>query len=203
MLHTNNEETSQAFVQRLMNEISVDQLKAIVEKVDNGVSIIVFDKDGSVQLTYANSRYYQLFGYTRDQFISELIDPYDRIYPGNRKFVATVMEAIESTHQVISFQYRTIKRDGSVTYISCSSSMSQLGKQKESVLMSILTDVSDIVENENKALLTEQRLNAILQSIDNDTAAFFIHNDISNDREDSFYDKNICKCAGFAKTSME
>lgn len=150
MLHKNNGELSRNIWQSVLNEISTDHLKAIIDQVGSSVSIAVFSNDGSVKLVHANNQYYELFGYVKKQLTSELKDPQDIIYPDDREFVSSMMAEIISTHKTTSFQYRIIKRDSSVSYIQCCSSMSLLGEQQDVVLLFVLTDISDIVVKEKK-----------------------------------------------------
>lgn len=154
-----------------------DQLKAIIENMNGGVSVAVYTSDGSVHLAYANERYYQLFGYTREQFVLELKDAHDMILPKDREFVRAAMQGVKKTRQATTFRYSAKRRDGSVIIVRCSSSVAAIRGLGENVLMSVLTDITDSVQSEQRALVYGQRLDAIMGHINNGIAASILKAD--------------------------
>lgn len=163
---------------RYMNEPDVNnRLKNIIDNMNGGVSVAVYGNDGKVRLAYANNQYYALFGYTKEQFVSELKDPHATLHPEDCDSVNDAIAQVKSTGKPATFRYRIIRRDGSIAFISCNSSLSEVPGLEDKVLISVLTDVTASVEAEQQALVTGQRLSAIMGHISSGVMANLLHDD--------------------------
>ena len=164
-------------LQSIENERSREQLKAIFENINGGVSVVAFGSDDRVCMAYANDRYYGLFGYTKLQFASELRDPHETLYPDDAEYVGAEIARIKSTRQAATFQYRVVKRDKSIAYLRCNSSVSSIAGLSDKVMISVLTDVTEAVQTERQAAVFGQRLDAIMKNIDSAVTAAMIKED--------------------------
>ena len=163
---------------RYVNEPGLDsQLKRIVDQMNGGISVAIYGDDGSVRLAYANERYYSLLGYTKEQFTAEVADVHDTLHPDDYESVGAAIAGVKSTGQAATFGYRVRKRDGSIAFISCSSSLSAIPGLGDKVLISVLTDVTAAVAMERQALVSAQRLDAILSHISNGVVANLLKDD--------------------------
>lgn len=158
-----------------------NQLKNIVDNMNGGVSVAVYNDGGEVRLAYANDRYYSLYGYTKEQFAVELQDPHDALYSEDVTYVGETIANVKRTRQAATFGYRIVKRDGSIAFISCSSSVSTVPGLSDRVLISVLTDVTAAVNTERHALVTGQRLSTIMSHISNGVVANLLYDDGSVD----------------------
>ena len=175
MKEINNYDTGEyPLVRNLISEDSARLLKKIIENINGGVSVGVFSNDGSASLAYANDKYYELLGYTKEQLMSELKSPHDVILPEDMEYVSTIVQTVKKTRQAVTFRYRIKKRDGSVISICCSSSVASIEGLGENVFISVLTDITSEVNTEHKALIFGQRLNAIMSNINNGVVAYLL-----------------------------
>ena len=161
----------EAHVRCISEADSGNQLKSIIENMNGGVSVVSYGEDGSIHLAYANERYYELFGYTKEQFLSELKEPHDTLYPDDAEHVGATIANVKSTGKPASFRYRIIKRDGSVAFIRCSSSMSAIPGLGDKVLISVLADITASMEAEQQTLALEHRFDTIMKNISNAVTA--------------------------------
>lgn len=160
-----------AHVRYITQADSSGQLKSIVDNMNGGVSVVVYGDDGAVRIAYANERYYTLFGYTKEQFSAELKNPHDTLHPKDYDFVGKTIARVKSTGKPATFRYRIVKRDKSVAFISCSSSVSAIPGLGDRVLISVLTDITSSVEAEQQTLVLGHRLDAIMENINNAVTA--------------------------------
>ncbi len=156
---------------------SVAQLKAIMDNVNGGVTAIVYDKGGNVKREYRNKRYFDMFGYTAEQFAAELDTPYAIVVPEDADRVRETIRRICETGQPAAFLYRARTRDGNVINISCRSSLVSIEGLNEKIVLSIMADVTSAVTNERRAQVAGQRLNAILSHISSGVVACLLHED--------------------------
>lgn len=166
-----------ALVRYLVREDSSTQLRAVIENFGGGVSVAVYEKDGGVRLAYANDGYYRLFGYTKEQFVAELPTHHDNILTEDVPAVREAMKRVREERRSTTFKYRVRKRDGSVICVKCSASMTQVESLGGTVLISVITDITDSVEAEQKALLLGQRLSAIMDNINSGVSASILMED--------------------------
>ncbi|MDD4075662.1 MAG: diguanylate cyclase, partial [Eubacteriales bacterium] len=156
---------------------SSKQLRDIIENMNGGVTVITYDADGGVRHAYRNACYYAMFGYTKEQFADELKVPYAIVLPEDAAYVRSTMDAVRTTGQSTTFRYRAKKRDGSVVFISCSSSLASVEGFADKVLLSVMTDITATVHTEQQALVLGQRLGAIMDNINNGVAASILRDD--------------------------
>ena len=160
---------------------SAEQLRAIMDNMNGGVTAVVYDENGVVRHAYRNKRYLDMFGYTAGQFDAELGYPYGIVIPEDAERVRSVTDNIRATGKSAVFRYRAKTRDGDIKYISCSSSLAYIEGFGDKVMLSVMTDITDAVEAERKASVAGQRLDAILGHISNGVVASLLHRDGSVD----------------------
>lgn len=165
----------QAHVRFITQTDSGRQLRGIVDHMNGGVYVVVYADNGEVRLTYANEKYYTLFGYTKAQFHAELKDPNDLLFPEDAAGALAAVEEVKSTGRPSTFRYRIIKKDGSIAHIRCSSSLSSIPDLGNRVLISVLTDITASIEAERQTLVLGQRLDAIMKNISNAVTAVVLH----------------------------
>ena len=153
------------------------QFRDIIENIHGGVSAVAYDADGGVRHVYTNARYYAMFGYTSAQFEAELTTPYTVVHPEDAQRVLSVMNEVRATGRPAAFRFRARKRDGSLIHVGCNTSLASVEGLADRVLLSVMTDVSGIVETELQALVNGQRLDAIIRNIQNGVAASLIQED--------------------------
>lgn len=148
-----------AHVRYLSPSDSSKQLKDIIENMNGGVTAIIYGADGSLRHAYRNVRYYEMFGYTREQFDSEMKVPYAIVAPEDAGYVRSIMDTVRTSGQPTTFRYRANRRDGELVFVSCSSSLASIEGFADKVLLSVMTDITETVK-------TEQMLKAQRDQID-------------------------------------
>ncbi len=168
---------SPAPVKSLISAGSAKQFRAIIDQINGGVTVTIRDGKGIVRHAYTNDRFYSMFGYTKKQFEAELNAPFAVVLPEDAELVSSAIARIVTTRQPDIFRYRGRRRDGSILYVRCNSSVASVEGLGDSVLLSVMTDITADVRNEQQALIFGQRLGAIIDHINNGVAASLLGED--------------------------
>lgn len=181
--------TAQREAERKVRETS-EQLKSIIENVNGGVSAVTFDEDGEISFVFANSQYYSILGYTKEQFEAEVTSVINIVHPADRERILDVVSELMQRQTTDVYEYRCIKRDGSDIYVRCNASVTSIAGIKEKVLLSVITDTTELMKAEIKVAETSQRLHAIMNNAGSGITAITLNGEdveslFVNDR---FYD---------------
>lgn len=178
--------TAQRIAEQKERELS-EQLRVIMDNVDGGVSAVTFDENGAVHFIFANERYYSMLGYTKAQFDAEVKNVLFRVHPEDRE--RTLQSAARVVNDCVPavYEYRCIRRDGDIINVRCNASITRIKGIEENVLLSVNTDITELVDAEHKAVSTSERLQAIMDNVDcgitaitldeNDSVSFIFVND--------------------------
>ncbi len=139
-------------------------LKAIVENLNGGVSVVVYDEDGGVRHAYKNDRYYEMFGYTPEQFAAEKNAPYAIVVPEDARYVRDTMARVRETGKPASFQYRARKRDGREIFVACHTSVASVEDINETLLLSVMTDITELIETNEQLEAERERIDDLMNT---------------------------------------
>lgn len=148
---------------------SAQRLKVIMDNVNGGVSAIIIHEDGTSQMIFNNDRYYELYGYTKEQAQEAKLDVMKLIVPEDMKEVMEKIRQLKKDRKPTLINYRIIRGDGREAYLSANSSIMRLSEYGNEVITSVVTDVT-----EKKAL--EEQLQAIISNINGGLTVSVIHN---------------------------
>ncbi|MDD3920204.1 MAG: EAL domain-containing protein, partial [Eubacteriales bacterium] len=116
------------------------QLKTVMENVNCGITAVRIDGD-TVEYLLSNDLYFELIGYTRQQFEAEIGgNGYAAIHPEDRLRVVQVTEQVNSTGNPARIEYRAVKRDGSVIWMRSNISTTYFEGTQQPVQITTYTD---------------------------------------------------------------
>ena len=122
---------------------TAEQLQAIINNINGGVSAIVIEESGTAKIVYANTMFYTLLGYTREQYTAEVPDSFALLLPEDRMRVREIVQRVLSGAKMDDYEYRAFKRDGSIISLRCGASVTSLKGVAERTLLSVISDASD------------------------------------------------------------
>ena len=94
--------------------------------------------DGSdIDIIFANDTFYSMFGYTKEQFNSELESPLEPIHPDDRPKIMEGVAALVKNGGSITSEYRCVKRDGSIINVYCNNTVTAFEGIEKPVLLSV------------------------------------------------------------------
>lgn len=155
------------------------QLRVIMEGMDGGVSAIIHHQDGSADLVFANDRFFELRGYTREQYSGEVEHVFDVVHPDDVDRLKEKSRFINETKAPYVITYRIIRRDGTIRWIRNKVSITMLEGYDQPLQIAISDDVTTEHEAIIKERETDQFLQMILRSVGSGiTATVLEHNQV-------------------------
>lgn len=145
-----------------MNERNMArQLDLIMSNLRAAVTATLFDDRKHMKVIYINNGFYKMFGYTKEQYETEVCDINDLIFPEDYDKAMTAVETVLSEKKTVTHEFRAVRRDGSVIWVRYINSLMSLDGIGDDVLIGIATDIT-----EEKAKNQELKfLNAFAQEI--------------------------------------
>ena len=139
------------------------QLTTILDNIDGGVIATVFRDSKNIDLIYCNDGFYRMYGYTRKQFDDEVKFINDLIYEEDRERVEATVTAIVKERKNLVYEYRNVRRDGSIFWVSISNSIISLDGIGDNVLLGIVKDITGEKETEEQFTFLNGVANGILK----------------------------------------
>ncbi|MDO5574767.1 MAG: PAS domain-containing protein [bacterium] len=119
------------------------QLDMILKNINAGVSASCVDIDGTTHYIYANDKFYQIYGYTKEQFETELKgSTQELIVPAYYEKVQEKMQYAAEHMETVQFDYQAYKRNGSVAWIRVKVAVCHMDEQEQPVYVTIYNDIS-------------------------------------------------------------
>lgn len=137
---------------------AAEQMGLIVNSVSGGICAFTVGEDSSIHTILANENYYALFGYTKEQFEAELDSPIDAIQPEDRAKAMDTVNRVIARRGRADFEYRCRKRDGSSCIIRFQNSVTKIAGLGDTVLLAVLTDITDLRAAEEAARIHEAEM---------------------------------------------
>ncbi|MDD4066281.1 MAG: EAL domain-containing protein, partial [Bacilli bacterium] len=130
------------------------RMEGIIQSVNGGLSAVAVNDEGKMNLLYANDQYYSTYGYTKEEYEESKVDLISLIMPDDVATVVSKGREVLLNGTPTSFEYRALKKDGSIINVKCSTSLSTMWGNNKRVLVSIVNDISQEKD-------TQEQLNVI------------------------------------------
>lgn len=160
--------TKQRLAEKKQRELS-SALEAIMGSANGGITAMRY-YDGGVAIVFSNDKYYEQMGYTREQFESEVSNALDLVFPEDRVSVETNIAKLMRTRSSGVFEYRIVKRDGSPLHVRCYGSVTQIDGIDGDVMVSVVTDITELVRTQEASSRSASQLQAVLENINGGVA---------------------------------
>ena len=162
---TNENITAQRQAEKREREVA-EEMRHIMANVDSGICAVTREADGNLRVLFANDRFYAMYGYTKQQMEAELPGVIAAVHPDDTARVRTTVEALFENKGRITYEYRCIKRDGSVITVSCNNAVASLPGISERVLLAVMYDVTGRIVAEQQMRKLSQQLQSIMDNVD-------------------------------------
>ena len=182
--------TAQREAERRLAE-SARQLDVIMHNIGGGVSASLFDK-GKAHYLFTNDRFYQLLGYTREQFPVECPNGLiDCLHPEDREQALDRYAAMGRSYTTATNEFRVIRRDGKVIWLHADGTLCPFGQDGVMANLAVYTDISQMKQAEKHENETARRFSAIMQSVNGGVSAVKISDEGRSQiifHNDNYYD---------------
>lgn len=118
-----------------------EQMQAIMGDVGSGITAAMLDGD-DVSFILANEKYYEIVGYTREQYEKEVRSAFDLIHPDDRVEISELLRATYASEGYAQANYRIIRRDGKTRWVRVVISSTRFTGDERAVQLCIFTDIT-------------------------------------------------------------
>lgn len=159
-----------------MEQITFQQMRAIMENVNGGVTAVLV-RGGVPIFLYSNDHYYRLLGYTREQFAAEVRSAFDLIYEEDRE--AVIQQTLQASQHYENFicEYRAVRRDGSIVWMRSHVSITTLPGIDEPVQLAVANDISKQKDAEQKEREAVEQQKKMLENMPGGVGIYYFHHD--------------------------
>lgn len=162
---TNENITAQRQAEKREREVA-EEMRLIMANVNCGICASVLEPDGSFRVIYANDRFYSMYGYTRGQMEDELGSVTGAVHPDDMEQTLQTVRRLLSSRGSAAYEYRCIKRDGSVITVRCTNTVTSFAGVSDTVLLAVVEDVTERHATEQQIRRLSEQLQAIMDNID-------------------------------------
>ncbi len=151
-------------------QAAAEQLAAIMDNVNGSVTATVVE-DGVLRILFANERFYQIIGYTKEQYAAERVNPFDLLHPEDRAAVIAAGRSASDAPRAMSVSYRIVCRDGVVRWMQANLSVIRLPGTAAPVHLGVANDITEQRLLERRERETSAQMQAILENVNGGVAA--------------------------------
>ncbi len=138
---TNEDITAQFEAEQQKNE-ALERLRLIMENINIAVTVVTIDDEKTMSFIFANDKYYEMLGCSKEQFEHEQLLFFDFIHPDDRQSI--IEHALKATtrHERFSCTYRIIRYDGRIIWAQSYVSVSSLSGIDKPVQICVTNDIT-------------------------------------------------------------
>ena len=133
------------------------QLQLIMNHISGGVAASVV-RDGKVTYLFANNRYYELMGRTREEYTAQFTGKFNVIHPDDRARVSGIIAKACADLKPYSVEFRIVQPDGSVRWVFSDITIVELPGLDEPVHLAMINDITARKEAEEQERETGKQL---------------------------------------------
>lgn len=174
-----SDNTEQRLAEKKAQDAS-ERVSAVMDNSHCGISAAIAHKDGMVEYLFVNNRFYELLGYTKEQYETEVKSPFDCVHPEDRKKVFDTVTQLTKIGDTVSLRIRDVRRDGAVVWLRCDISLVKFADIDRPVQMSSFIDITEQVENEMKQMENAKQLEVVMSNVNGGVSAIQIFDDATS-----------------------
>ncbi len=177
-----------------------EQMQAVVENIDSGVTAFALRGDGQVDALLITDRYYEMLGYTKEQFWAELETPFE---PISKEDIGWVYERIQKTRrpgQAMTLEFRATRRDGREIWLRATVTITQFAGVDAPVQLGVFTDITDSVKADRQSKSTSAQLKLLTDNIPGGIATYGIS---PEGAWIIYFNDGFCRMLGYTREEYE
>lgn len=168
-----------------------ERVKAVMDNSQCGITAVVVNGDGKVEYLFVNHRFFDLLGYTEEQFEAEVSDPYGCIAAEDYEKTVEASRLLKQAGQSLTLIMKAVRRDKKQIYLRADISMVTFADVPKPVQLSNFLDITEQVEMEKKQLENAKQLEVIMNNVNGGVSALQIFEDGSSSfvfNNDKYYE---------------
>ncbi len=146
------------------------QMQIIMKNINGGIMATVYRGKEDVKVVYVNDQFYEMYGYTAEQYKSEVHDVLDIIYPDDREKTMDMVARVVEEKGSASYEYRCRRRDGKIIWVKCNNSIVSIDGISDTVLLAVTNDVTAEMESFEQLRFLNESAHDVLTQADSSKA---------------------------------
>lgn len=142
-----------------------EHIRAIMDNVNCGITA-AFVLGGKSELIFANDRFFEILGYTREEYGIQISNNSSFIHPDDVKRVFNDIEQFDKIDEKITLEYRVKHKDGHYFWLSVDVSMTYFADIEAPVKIGIYNDITEEKEADEQLQFLNRLSRAILEQPD-------------------------------------
>ncbi|MEA4854325.1 MAG: PAS domain-containing protein [Christensenella sp.] len=142
-----------------MNSIAFEHIKKVLDQAPCGMGL--FRMQQAVSAFYLNDKYFELIGYTREEYEKISGDPFALILPEDRYVKEQNQEKIQTDGKLTDSEYRIQSKQGQIVWIKLNASVIELAG--EPVVFTSFVDVSREHQEQEEISYREERYRLVVE----------------------------------------
>lgn len=142
-----------------MNQIAFDDLKTVLDQAPCGMGLFHMQK--AISTVYLNNKYFELIGYTRDEYNELFDDPLLLIYPEDRYVTEQNRKSMQSNGRLTNSEYRIQNKQGEIVWIKLNASVIEF--ENEPMVFTSFVDVTQEHLEQEKTKYREERYRLVME----------------------------------------
>lgn len=146
------------------------QLDTIMSSIHASVTATLYENQNKMDVFYINRGFYKMFGYTKEQFESEVADMNDLIVSEDKGWVLSKVDAIVKSEVGETYEFRARRRDGEIIWVQMTNSIVSLEGFGDHVLLGVATEITESKEYSTQLQFLNESAHEILAQPDPEKA---------------------------------
>ncbi|MDO5574381.1 MAG: EAL domain-containing protein [bacterium] len=172
------------------------KLEAVLANISAGVSVCYYQHNKATDIIYANDRFYEQRGYSKQQYMQEVSDVMDLIHPKDLTYVQEKAEHWDEDVESYELTYRVRKRSGTYIWVKCKMSQMMLDGYEGLLQLAVTDDITKEYEAIERESETDTLMQLILENVANGVTAVALDGDKV---EYLFTNDKYCNMLGYTK----
>lgn len=154
--------------------LASEKVNAIMNNSHSGITASIVRDGRKIRNLFVNTRFYNMLGYTKEQYASEVKELFDLIHPDDRQAVIQAVGELSSIGQAATVQMRVYRRDGKLIWLKDDISIVKLANYDEPVRLSDFMDITEQKEAEIREMESSRQLKIIMDNVNGGVSAIQI-----------------------------
>ena len=168
-LATVNDTTELHIAQRNEQE-AAERIRAVMDNAASGITAVILRKDGTAEYLLVNDRYFELVGYTREQYLAEGLKGLELMHSDDLREYEKQIIGLDTVGQTKSFEFRAKRRDGRWIWLRDDIAVISLNGVDSPVQLSCFTDITKRKQSEERLHFINELAGSVLTADDPDEA---------------------------------
>lgn len=143
-------------------KITSDRIRAIMDHTSCGITAVILQENGEAEYLFVNDRYFDLVGYTREQYHKEGLQGLELMHPDDFARYSKEICLLKTVGQKKTFEFRAKRRDEKWVWLRADISVINLDDIETPVQLTSFTDITSRKEADEQLVFLNEMAGKLL-----------------------------------------